>query len=204
MSELDALQSEIASTGDRVKALKSAQKAAPSDATAAQLAAAIASLQQLKAQYSQLSAAQSEQADGGAMDDRLLRSSLEDLLIRRFFYVVAFEIYGGVKGLYDFGPMGCAVKQNLLSAWRRHFILEEQMLEIECTAMTPEVVLKASGHVDKFTDYMVKDDSSGEFYRADKLLEGQTAPQLPQPALALLTAHGAGVVMIDVVIPCFT
>ena len=180
MSELDALQSDIAATGDRIKSLKSAQKAAPSDTTAAELSAVISRLQQLKAQYSELCASQSDSKDGGGeLDDRLLRASLEDLLIRRFFYVVAFEIYGGVKGLYDFGPMGCAVKQNLLSAWRRHFILEEQMLEIECTAMTPEVVLKASGHVDKFTDYMVKDESNGEFYRADKLLEGTTG----------LTAH---------------
>ena len=180
MSELDTLQSQIAATGDRVKSLKSAQKAAPSESTASQLSVSISHLQQLKARYSELSAAQSAEqkdgggANGGELDDKTLRASLDDLLIRRFFYVVAFEIYGGVKGLYDFGPMGCAVKQNLLSAWRRHFILEEQMLEIECTAMTPEVVLKASGHVDKFTDYMVKDDSNGEFYRADKLLEGQT------------------------------
>ena len=183
MSELESVQSEIAATGDRVKSLKSAQKAAPSDSTASALSAAVSHLQQLKARYSDLCAAQSEAKDGsssggsagsGELDDKLLRASLEDLLIRRFFYVAAFEIYGGVKGLYDFGPMGCAVKQNLLSAWRRHFILEEQMLEIECTAMTPEVVLKASGHVDKFTDYMVKDDSNGEFYRADKLLEGTT------------------------------
>ena len=181
MSELESLQSEVAATGDRVKSLKSSQKASPSEATAAELAASISRLQQLKAQYSQLAAAQSEQkaasgaaSGSGVLDDRALRASLDDLLIRRFFYVAAFEIYGGVKGLYDFGPMGCAVKQNLLSAWRRHFILEEQMLEIECTAMTPEVVLKASGHVDKFTDYMVKDESNGEFYRADKLLEGHT------------------------------
>ena len=186
MSDLDALQSEVAAAGDRVKSLKSAQKAAPSEEAAGQLQAAIAQLQQLKAKYSQ---AQTEQRDssstgasgsgGGDLDDKTLRASLEDLLIRRFFYVAAFEIYGGVKGLYDFGPMGCAVKQNLLSAWRRHFILEEQMLEIECTAMTPEVVLKASGHVDKFTDYMVKDDSNGEFYRADKLLEGQLRLFIP-------------------------
>ena len=179
MSELESLQSEIAATGDRVKSLKSAQKASPSEATAAELAALIARLQRLKAKYSQLAAAHSEQEDAGGatsgvLDDKAPRASLDDLLIPRFFYVAAFEIYGGVKGLYDFGPMGCAVKQNLLSAWRRHFILEEQMLEIECTAMTPEVVLKASGHVDKFTDYMVKDESNGEFYRADKLLEGHT------------------------------
>lgn len=42
---------------------------------------------------------------------------------------------------------------------------------MECTCLTPEVVLRTSGHVDKFTDLMVKDVVTGEGYRADKLLE---------------------------------
>ena len=55
---------------------------------------------------------------------------MEDLLKRRFFYDQSFAIYGGITGQYDFGPMGCAMKANLLNAWRSHFILEEQMLEV--------------------------------------------------------------------------
>jgi len=55
--------------------------------------------------------------------------------------------------------------------WRKHFILQENMLEMECTCLTPEVVLKTSGHVERFTDLMVKDTESGECFRADKLLE---------------------------------
>jgi glycyl-tRNA synthetase len=47
-----------------------------------------------------------------------------------------------VKGLYDYGPPGCAVKNNLLQYWRQHFVLEENMLEVETTALTPEIVLK--------------------------------------------------------------
>jgi glycyl-tRNA synthetase len=50
--------------------------------------------------------------------------------------------FSGVKGLYDYGPPGCAVKNNLLSVWRQHFVLEENMLEIESTSLTPEIVLK--------------------------------------------------------------
>ena len=61
---------------------------------------------------------------------------------RRFFYDQSFSIYGGVTGLYDYGPMGCAIKANMLAEWRRHFILEEQMLEVDCSMLTPEVVLK--------------------------------------------------------------
>lgn len=61
---------------------------------------------------------------------------------RRFFYGLAFDIYGGVAGLYDLGPMGCALQSNILAEWRQHFILEEQMLEISATMLTPERVLK--------------------------------------------------------------
>ena len=58
------------------------------------------------------------------------RTKMEDTLKRRFFYDQSFAIYGGVTGQYDFGPMGCAMKANLLAAWRNHFVLEEQMLEV--------------------------------------------------------------------------
>ena len=53
---------------------------------------------------------------------------MEDLLKRRFFYDQSFAIYGGVSGQYDFGPMGCAVKANILALWRSFFVLEEQVL----------------------------------------------------------------------------
>lgn len=99
------------------------------------------------------------------------RPKFEDFLKRRFFFAPAFEIYGGVAGLYDYGPSGCAIEANVLNLWRSHFVLEEQMLEIKSTQLTPHVVLKASGHVDRFTDYMVKDVKTGECYRADHLLK---------------------------------
>lgn len=49
--------------------------------------------------------------------------------------------FTGVNGLYDFGPMGCAVKANILQTWRNFFVLEEQMLEVDCSMLTPEPVL---------------------------------------------------------------
>jgi glycyl-tRNA synthetase len=70
------------------------------------------------------------------------RAKLEDLLKQRFFYDQAFSIYQGVAGLYDYGPMGCATKANLLNAWRNFFVLEEQMLEVDTCMLTPEIVLK--------------------------------------------------------------
>ncbi|GAA5842716.1 hypothetical protein JCM11251_002331 [Rhodosporidiobolus azoricus] len=100
------------------------------------------------------------------------RASLESLLIRRFFYAPAFEIYGGVKGLYDYGPPGSSLQANIIDLWRKHFIIEEEMLELDTTIMTLSDVLKTSGHVDRFTDWMVKDVKTSEVYRADHLVEG--------------------------------
>lgn len=99
------------------------------------------------------------------------RSVLDSLLRRRMFYTPSFEIYGGVSGLYDYGPPGCAVLNNMVDLWRKHFVLEEDMLEVDCTMLTPEEILKTSGHVEKFADWMCKDPKTGEIFRADHLVE---------------------------------
>lgn len=99
------------------------------------------------------------------------RSELEDLLKRRFFYSIGFQLYGGVAGLYDYGPPGCALQANVVDIWRKHFVLEEDMLEVDCTALTPAEVLKTSGHVEKFADWMCKDPATGEIFRADHIVE---------------------------------
>lgn len=75
-----------------------------------------------------------------------------------------------MSGFYDFGPLGATIKANIENLWRHHFILEDDMLEIFCTNIMLEDVLKASGHVDKFADFMVKDLKNGQCYRADKLI----------------------------------
>ncbi|XP_033325114.1 glycine--tRNA ligase isoform X1 [Megalopta genalis] len=99
------------------------------------------------------------------------RARMEDLLKRRFFLDQSFAIYGGITGQFDFGPMGCAFKTNLLNNWRNFFVLEEQMLEVDCSILTPEPVLKASGHVERFADLMVKDVKNGECFRLDHLIK---------------------------------
>ncbi|XP_049796890.1 glycine--tRNA ligase [Schistocerca nitens] len=124
--------------------------------------------------------------EGGATFDR---ARMEDLLKRRFFLDQSFAIYGGITGQFDFGPMGCALKANLLAAWRSFFVLEEQMLEVDCSILTPEAVLKASGHVDRFADLMVKDVVNGECFRLDHLIKAhleklcadrKTAPEVKE------------------------
>lgn len=84
-----------------------------------------------------------------SLESRFDRETLEGILKRRFFFCPAFDIYGGVSGLYDYGPPGCALQANIVDVWRKHFVLEEDMLEVDCTMLTPHEVLKTSGHVDK-------------------------------------------------------
>ncbi|KZT32723.1 glycyl-tRNA synthetase [Sistotremastrum suecicum HHB10207 ss-3] len=99
------------------------------------------------------------------------KQRLEALLSRRFFYAPAFEIYGGVAGLYDYGPPGSALQANIINEWRRHFIIEEGMHELDTTIMTPAPVFETSGHVARFADWMVKDTKTGDVLRADHLVK---------------------------------
>ncbi|KAL0473147.1 glycyl-tRNA synthetase [Neurospora intermedia] len=99
------------------------------------------------------------------------KGALESMLRRRMFFAPSFDIYGGVAGLYDYGPPGCALQANIIDIWRKHFVLEEDMLEVDCTALTPHDVLKTSGHVDKFADWMCKDPKNGDILRADHFVE---------------------------------
>ncbi|KAG2755085.1 glycyl-tRNA synthetase [Suillus brevipes Sb2] len=99
------------------------------------------------------------------------KSRLDALLNRRFFYAPAFEIYGGVAGLYDYGPPGSSLQANIMAEWRKHFIIEDHMLELDTTIMTPAPVFETSGHVARFADWMVKDTKTGDVLRADHLVK---------------------------------
>lgn len=147
-------------------------------APADQVKAAVAKLLELKAQAQAQEApvdpaakAEAEAREAARQVDYLWKENFENLMTRKFFYISSFEIYGKVGGLYDFGPPGCAVRENILETWRRHFVMNENMLEISATCLTPENVLQTSGHVEKFTDFMVRDAVTLECHRADKLLE---------------------------------
>ncbi|WJX30420.1 glycine--tRNA ligase [Trifolium repens] len=146
---------------DTVRSLKSSSAPKPD------IDAAVQALNALKLEKSTLE----KSLLSGSYSREAFRQSLVNTLERRLFYIPSFKIYGGVAGLFDYGPPGCAVKSNVLSLWRQHFVLEENMLEVDCPCVTPEVVLKASGHVEKFTDLMVKDEKTGTCYRADHLLK---------------------------------
>lgn len=59
-----------------------------------------------------------------------------------FFLQQCSVMTAGVAGLFDYGPMGCAMKSHLISQWRSHFILEEGLLEVDCSILTPDQPLK--------------------------------------------------------------
>ncbi|XP_041012670.1 glycine--tRNA ligase, mitochondrial 1-like [Juglans microcarpa x Juglans regia] len=160
-------QSAVEAQGHAVRALKATGAAKP------EIDAAIESLNGLKLEKASIERQLQAAIGGGdgSLNRETFRQAVVNTLERRLFYIPSFKIYRGVAGLYDYGPPGCAVKSNVLAFWRQHFVLEENMLEVDCPCVTPEVVLKASGHVDKFTDLMVKDEKTGTCYRADHLLK---------------------------------
>ena len=86
------------------------------------------------------------------------------------YIVPSFKIYGGAKGFQDYGMLGVRVKTKLIDLWREFFLFENNIAEVETPIITPYEALKASGHVDKFTDPIVY-DGDGNCHRADHLLE---------------------------------
>ena len=140
--DLDALRAAVARQGAKVREIK---KSGGND-----LADALDKLKALKIDLAE--AAKSIGSDIGETLD-VDRGALEMVLLRRMFVVPSFEIYGGVRGFYDFGPPGCALKTNLIALWKQHFVLEEKMQEIECTNLMPHPVLSTSGHVERFCDF---------------------------------------------------
>ncbi|MHA1380078.1 MAG: glycine--tRNA ligase [Candidatus Helarchaeota archaeon] len=90
---------------------------------------------------------------------------------RGFFWQTA-DIYGGVKGFYDYGHLGTLIKRNWESEWLKYFLgLGDNYYMIESCNILPEAVLKASGHVDHFTDVLVECSKCKETYRGDHLIE---------------------------------
>lgn len=95
---------------------------------------------------------------------------LMDLLVRRGFLWPAFEIYGGVAGFYDYGPLGVALKSKIIEQWRKIYVLEEGAIEIDSPTVTPEEVLRASGHIEHFLDLMVECGKCGGAFKVTDLL----------------------------------
>lgn len=93
-----------------------------------------------------------------------------ELAKRRGFFWQAAEIYGGISGMYDYGPLGLLMKRKLVEKWRKHF-LEDNIFEVETSIIQPEKVFDASGHLKSFIDPITQCKKCKSIYRADDLIE---------------------------------
>lgn len=98
-------------------------------------------------------------------------NELMSICKRRGFIWPSFELYGGVAGMYDYGPLGCTMKNNILGVWRDIYKGREGFVEIDSETVNPEQVFKASGHVDEFSDYMTYCTQCQSPFRADHLVK---------------------------------
>ncbi len=97
-------------------------------------------------------------------------AKISDIAKRRGILYPSFELYGGVAGFYDYGPVGVRIKKNIEDLIRRHYVIDEECLEVECPTLSPQDVWVASGHVTSFTDVMAECVKCGEPYKLEQLL----------------------------------
>ncbi|MEK7638586.1 MAG: glycine--tRNA ligase [Patescibacteria group bacterium] len=92
---------------------------------------------------------------------------------RRGFVFQGSEIYGGLKGTWDLGPLGVALNNNIKREWWKMFVdSREDMYGLDAAIIMPEAVWQASGHLGAgFSDPLVEDIKTGKRYRADHLLK---------------------------------
>ncbi|KYK20991.1 hypothetical protein AYK21_01185 [Thermoplasmatales archaeon SG8-52-2] len=90
---------------------------------------------------------------------------------RRGFIYPSFEIYGGVAGFYDYGPLGSRLKANIENLWRNFFILKDNCIEISTPTITLYEVLNASGHVEEFTDLTIDCKKCNQSYKVEDIIE---------------------------------
>ena len=99
---------------------------------------------------------------------------LAELARRRGFFWGSFEIYGGVSGFIDLGPLGTGLKREIEDTWRDFFLRHHGFVEISTPIITPERVLEASGHVKNFKDPMTECTNCHRRFRADQLIKEST------------------------------
>lgn len=99
---------------------------------------------------------------------------------RRGFIFQASEIYGGLNGVWDYGPLGVELKRNVKDYWWRVMVRErDDVVGMDGAILTHRAVLKASGHEDTFSDPMVDCRTCNARLRADQLPEKNGVKQCP-------------------------
>ena len=103
-------------------------------------------------------------------------SKIEDIVSlckRRGFIFPGSEVYGGMAGTWDFGPLGVSLKRKIMDAWWKYFVEDrEDMYGVDAAILMNPRTWVASGHVDTFNDPLVECKSCHGRFRADKLADG--------------------------------
>ena len=101
---------------------------------------------------------------------------------RRGFIFQSSEIYGGTQGLYDYGPLGVELKNNIKNSWWKSIVYERDDVEgLDASILTKQAVLKYSGHEETFTDPLIDCKSCGERFRADQVPDYCKKEDLTEP-----------------------
>jgi glycyl-tRNA synthetase len=102
-----------------------------------------------------------------------MSASLEDIVSlckRRGFLYPGSDVYGGLSGTWDYGPLGVALKRNVMQLWWKMFVENrDDMLGVDAAILMNQKVWQASGHVDTFTDPLVECSNCKNRFRADKI-----------------------------------
>ncbi len=98
---------------------------------------------------------------------------LEDIVSlckRRGFIFQGSEVYGGLAGTWDYGPLGVSLKRNIMQLWWKMFVDDrDDMFGVDAAILMNQKVWQASGHVDTFTDPLVECSNCKSRFRADKI-----------------------------------
>lgn len=96
---------------------------------------------------------------------------------RRGFIYPGSDVYGGLSGTWDYGPLGVTLKKNIMNLWWKMFVEDaDNMYGIDAAILMNQKVWQASGHVDTFTDPLVECSNCKGRFRADKLDDPNTCP----------------------------
>ncbi len=104
-------------------------------------------------------------------NEQPLLEKIQDVAFRRGIAFPAGEIYGGLSGVFEYGPIGTLMRHKLVNFWREYFVKSEGHYEIEGAIILPEKVFEASGHLAKFCDPLIQCNKCKSMFRADKIIE---------------------------------
>lgn len=104
------------------------------------------------------------------MTEHVKLEDIVSLCKRRGFIYQGSEVYGGLSGTWDYGPLGVTLKRNIMNLWWKLFVDDrDDMYGVDAAILMNQKVWQASGHVDTFTDPLVECSNCHGRFRADKI-----------------------------------